>query len=69
MLNGNFAETACDRVVSRMLENRRLIPLGPDDLSQLDASRRWWNSLSPEKQGVEIQLLLAIAECSGSGGP
>ena len=69
MPNENFAEAACNRAISRILENRRLIPLGPADVSQLDASRRRWNNLSPEEQEREVQLLLAMAECSGSGGP
>lgn len=69
MPNGISAEAACDQAIVRILANRRLIPLGPDDLSRLDASKRRWNNLSPEEQEREIQLLLAIAECSGSGGP
>jgi len=55
--------------IRQILANRKPIEPGPDDLSILDASRRRWNGLPPQQKEAEIQLLLAISECSGSGGP
>lgn len=55
--------------ISQILANRKLHELGPDDKSRLDASNRWWKGLSPQQKEAEIQLLLAISESSGSGGP
>ena len=55
--------------IRQILANRKPIEPGPDDLSILDAARRRWDKLSPQEKADEIQLLLAISECAGSGGP
>lgn len=64
----NVVEAEND-AIARILVDRRLLPLADHHQSRLDAAREHWEKLSPEAREKEIQLLLAIAESSGSGGP